>query len=93
MAAGEATVKKALVQLKSTISVEDARMFSSTSLKDIWHEAREIEREQGARSDLRYMRRVEPLLELLRGYSSVIEVFCQGYAPMAFVWVQCLEPL
>lgn len=86
MATGEATVKKALDQLKSTLTPEDVRMFSNTSLEDLWREARRIEQEQGARMDLRCMRRLEPLLRSLESYASVIEVFCQGYAPMAFVW-------
>lgn len=88
MATGEATVKKALDQLKSTLTPEDVRMFSNTSLEDLWREARRIEQEQGARTDLRCMRRLEPLLRSLESYASVIEVFCQGYAPMAFVWVR-----
>lgn len=86
MAAAETTIKKALDQLKSTLSAEDARMFSDTSLRDIWLEAREIEKEQGARTDLKNMRRVQPLLQCLESYAGIIEVFCQGYAPMAFVW-------
>lgn len=43
MATGEATVKKALDQLKSTLTPEDVRMFSNTSLEDLWREARRIE--------------------------------------------------
>ena len=87
MATGEAIVEKALVQLKSTLTAEDVRNFSNTSLEDLWREAREVEREQGARLDLRFMRRLEHFLCSLESYAGVIEVFCQGYAPMAFVWV------
>lgn len=87
MATGEAIVKKALDQLKLTLTPEDARMFSISSLEDLWREARRIEVEQGARLDLRCMRRLEPLLRSLESYAGVIEVFCQGYSPMAFVWV------
>ena len=88
MATGEAVVKKAVEYLKSAVTPEDVRMFSNTSLKDLWHEARKIEAEQGARLDLRFMRRIEPFLRTLESYASVIEVFCQGYSPMAFVWVR-----
>lgn len=88
MASGEAVVKKAIEHLKSTLTPEDIRMFSDTSLRDLWCEARKIEAEQGARQDLRFMRRIEPLLRTLESYASVIEVFCQGYSPMAFVWVR-----
>ena len=88
MATGEAIVRKAIDHLKSTITPEDVRMFSNTSLEDLWREARKVEQEQGARMDLRFMRRLEPFLRSLESYASVIEVFCQGYAPMAFVWVR-----
>ena len=88
MATGEAIVKKALDQLKSVLSSEDDRMFSNTSLEDIMREARNIEKEQGARLGLKNLRRVEPFLRFLESYAGVIEVFCQGYSPMAFVWVK-----
>lgn len=88
MATGEAIVTKALDQLKSTLTPEDVRMFSNTSLEGLWTEARKVEQEQGARLELRFMRRLEPFLRSLESYASVIEVFCQGYAPMAFVWVR-----
>lgn len=87
MANGGEIVEKALDQLKSTLTAEDVRMFSNTSLEDLWREARKVENEQGARRDLRFMRRIEPFLRSLESYASVIEVFCQGYSPMAFVWV------
>ena len=88
MATGEAIVKKALDQLKSSVTTEDVRAFSNTSLEDVWREARKIEKEQADRLDLRFMRRVEPFLRTLESYAGVIEVLCQGYSPMAFVWVR-----
>ena len=81
-------MKNALDQLKSTISPDDARVFSDSSLEQVWRGAREIEREQGARLDLRFMRRIEPFLNTLESYASVLEVFCQGFSPMALVWVE-----
>lgn len=90
MATGQAIVEKALTHLKSTLTAEDNRAFSDTTLKDIWREARQVEKEQGARLDLRFMRRIEPFLQSLESYAGVLEVFCQGYSPMAFVWV-CLN--
>ena len=88
MATGEAIVTRALDQLKSSLTTEDVRTFSNTSLEDLWREARKIEKEQADRRDLRFMRRVEPLLRTLESYAGVIEVLCQGYSPMAFVWVR-----
>lgn len=87
MATGEAIVRKAFDDLRLTITPEDVRMFSDTSLEDLWREARKVEQEQGARMDLRFMRRLEPFLRSLESYAGVIEVFCQGYSPMALVWV------
>ena len=87
MATGRAIVKKSLDELKSTIASGDARVFSDTRLEHVWQAAREIEREQGARMDIRCTRRIEPLLRSLESYAPTIEVFCQGFSPMAFVWV------
>ena len=88
MATGEVIVERALDQLKSSLTAEDVRTFSNTSLEDLWREARKIEKEQAARRDLRFMRRVERLVRSLESYAGVIEVLCQGYSPMAFVWVR-----
>jgi len=88
MATGQAIAQKALEKLKSTLTAADIRMFSDATLADIWRTARQIEKEQAARRDLRYMRRIEPYLRSLEAYAGVFEVFCQGYQPMAFVWVR-----
>ena len=88
MATGEAIVTRALDQLKSSLTTEDVRTFSNASLEDLWREARKIEKEQADRRDLQFMRRIEPLLRTLESYAGVIEVLCQGYSPMAFVWVR-----
>lgn len=89
MATGRAIVKKAIDQLKPTLTAEDARIFfATTSSEDIRLAASEIEDEQGRRLDLRFMRRIEPFLQSLESYAAVLEVFCQGYSPMAFIWVK-----
>ncbi|KAL8726718.1 MAG: hypothetical protein Q9181_005945, partial [Wetmoreana brouardii] len=87
MATGRAIVENALDQLKLTLSPDDARDFTDTTLQDLWKEARKIEDEQGQRLDMRCMRRIERFLRTVESYSGVIEVFCQGFSPMAFVWV------
>lgn len=90
MATGLALVETAIENLKSTLTIEDIRTFSNTKLGDVWREARRIEDEQGTRMDLRFMRRVEPFLHSLESYAGVFEVICQGYSPMAWVWVNSL---
>ena len=87
MATGQAIVTKALDRLRSTLKPEDDRAFADTTLEALWKDAREIERDQGARLSLRHPGRLEPLLKSLESYSSVIDSLCQGFSPMAWVWV------
>ena len=93
MATGQAIVQKAFERMESLLTVPDVHMFLDTTLADIWQEARTIEKELGARRDLRYMKRIEPCLRSLEHYAGVLDVFCQGYPPMAFVWVHHMPPL
>lgn len=88
MATAQAIVTKALRNLESSVTPEDARTFKDATLKDLWRDAREIEREQGTRLALRHMGRIEPILRSLESYSSVIDSLCQGFSPMAWVWVE-----
>ncbi len=87
MADGVAIVRKAYNQLKSSLTNDDSRSFSDSTLEDVWRTVRDIEREHAARYSLRNMRRIEPILRSLESYASVIDTFCQGFSPMAFVWV------
>ena len=87
MATGPNIVEKAIDQLNSTLNVDDRHCFVNTTLKELWVEVRNIEREQGLRRDLRFMARIERFLRSMESYAPVIEVFCQGYSAMAFVWV------
>ena len=91
MATGQAIVTKALQTLESSITPEDARTFKDTTLEDLWRDAREIEREQGKRLALRHMDRLEQILRSLESYSSVMDSICQGFSPMAWVWVELTD--
>ncbi|MCJ1405748.1 hypothetical protein MMC11_008978 [Xylographa trunciseda] len=86
MGDGRAIIKAAYDQLRSTISTQDALTFSNASFADVWKVARDIEREQGARTALRNIGRIEPMLRTIETYAPVIDTFCQGFSPMAFVW-------
>lgn len=91
MATGQAIVTKALQNLKASITPEDARTFKDATLEDLWKDAREIEREQGTRLALQRMSRLEPIIRSLESYSSVIDSLCQGFSPMAWVWVKLTD--
>lgn len=88
MANAQAIVTTAIEKLKSSITSEDKRTFEDASLETLWRDAREIEREQGNRLALRSMVRIERFLRSLESYSSVIDSMCQGFSPMAWVWVE-----
>lgn len=88
MATGQEVVTRALENLRSSITPDDERTFKDATLEDLWRDAREIEREQGTRFELRRMSRIEPILLSLESYSSVIDSLCQGFSPMAWVWVE-----
>lgn len=87
MATGRAIVENALDRLRSTLTPQDDRAFADTTLEALWKDARDIERDQGARLSLRHPGRLEPIIRSLESYSSVIDSFCQGFSPMAWVWV------
>ena len=91
MASPSDLVQRALDQFKSTISPDDERTFEDTTYKDLWEGIRGIEQEQGRRREMRFMKRIEPFLVSMDSYAKVIEVFSQGYPPMALVWVNILH--
>lgn len=80
-------VRDAFEKLKISITSDDARDFHSTTLQDVRNAARAIQNKQGPRQSLRNLRRVEPFLKFGEKYAAVLEVFCQGFSPMAWVWV------
>ena len=87
MADGQAIVEKAFKELNSTLTPDHARVFLDTTLEQVWKEAYDIEQREGARLSLRNMRRIVPILRSLESYAAVMDTFCQGFSPMAWVWV------
>ena len=47
---------------------------------------RDIEKQQRARRDVRFMSRIEAFIHTVDSYSGIINILCQGYPPMSFVW-------
>src|SRR3954454_6735581 len=87
---GQDIIRRALDELKTSVSADDARTFQNTSVHDVWELARRIEQEQNQRARLQNMRRIEPILRSLESYARVMGTFCQGFSPMAWVWVRAL---
>ena len=85
---GEAIVKEALDEFKSTLTLEDVvRIFTHTSLEELWREVLRVEQETESLGFLRSLRSIEPFLRALQSYASVIEVLCPSCTQKAFVWV------
>jgi len=76
----------AIRSLRDTISSADAVAFQSTTIKDVWKAAEEIEQNQRKRKSLRAMKRIEPFLEGLEKYSRCIEVLCNGTPYLPWIW-------
>lgn len=76
----------AIESLKLTLSPSDAAAFEATTIEDVWKAAEGIQEAQRKSKSLRAMRRIEPFLNALQGYSGVIEVVCNGTPYVPWVW-------
>jgi hypothetical protein len=80
-------IKDAFTKFEALISVDDARLFKSTTLADVRKAAHIIERDQSQRRCLRNMKRIEPFFDAVRKLSGTIETLCQGTPYLCFIWV------
>ncbi len=81
----------AFERLKNSVSKDDARLFMSTKMEDVWIAAREIERQLQLRRSLRGFHRIQPFLAGIEKYSGVIEVLCQGTPYLPYIWVSIVK--
>jgi hypothetical protein len=82
-----ATIDAAFTKLKQSITSNDALVFQSTTLEDVWKAAEEIERVQRQRKSLHNSKRIDPLLKALKEYSEPIERLC-GTSYLPWIWVR-----
>lgn len=85
-----ARIDEAYSRFKDTTSLSDARRFQDTRLKDVWDAAKEVEKELGAKSSYRGLRRLNPLLTGLGHYSDALGILCNGTPYLPWIWV-CKE--
>ena len=88
----DGAIREAFDKLTETFSREDIADFHSTTLQDVHNAAQAIERQQSQRQSLRNLRRIQPFLQFMQHYADVLEVICQGYSPIAWVWVSKANP-
>lgn len=93
MADARDTISRSFERLRQSVSDEDAHVFASTELSDVWKAVREIDASQRKRQSAQNLRRVEPLLKGLEKYTKVIEVLCNGTPYLPYVWVCVLALL
>jgi hypothetical protein len=82
-----ATIDAAFQKLKLSVTSNDALVFNSTKLEDVWKAAEEIERVQRQRRSLHNVKRIEPLLLAIDKYSKPIDILCQGTPYLPWIWV------
>ncbi|KAL9093837.1 MAG: hypothetical protein Q9165_003760 [Trypethelium subeluteriae] len=80
------TLHEAFERFSRSVTPEERRDFSSTSLEDVRNAAIQTERQLAARRSLRNMRRLHPFLQGLERYSKSIEVLCNGTPYLPWIW-------
>lgn len=90
MADGAQMIQEAGIQLRTAIFDTEATSFYHTTLGDVEQALHAIEDEQAKRLSLRNLARIEPFISWMQDYSPVLDTFCQGFSPMAWVWVRRL---
>ena len=81
-------LQEAFERLQGSVNPQDARDFQSTTLKDVWRAALDIERQQRQRASLRNMRKIEPFLKAIEIYSKSLDTLCNGTPFLPWVWVR-----
>ena len=86
-------VVEAFERFRRTVTHTDEVQFQSTTLRDVWKAAREVEARLAAKQSLRNLRRIRPFLDGLDQYSKAIEVLCNGTPYLPWIWVSLFDNL
>ena len=73
--------------LSNSVTKDDARAFSTTTMQDVWTAVKDIEHHLESRRSLRGFNRIRPFLTGIEQYSKVIEVVCNGTPYLSYIWV------
>lgn len=87
MARAKATIGKAFESFRESLAPEHRHTFVSTELQDVRDAVRDIQTSQRKRGSAQNLPRIEPLLEGLNKYATVVEVLCNGTPYLSFIWV------
>lgn len=79
-------MRTAFHELETTITPQDSKYFSTSTLQKVRQEALNIETQLAARQSLRNMRRLMPLFTALEHYSKCVDTLCNGTPFMPWIW-------
>ena len=88
-----ASFSNAFERLRTTVNIEDARTFASTTMKDVWNAARRVEHQLEAKRSLRNFNRIQKFLAGIEQYSKVVEVLCNQTPYLPFIWVHFIATI
>lgn len=80
-------MEEAYQRFKCTLTAEDCVNFHSATRREAWEELRKLQRVHGAEVGSSTFINLQSFLSGLEGYSSVIEVLCNGTPYLSFIWV------
>jgi hypothetical protein len=83
----QAKIEAAFKRFEEAIYPNDAKLFRSLKLEDVWNAARAIESNQSSRRSLRNTRRIQPLFEALKLLGNALDPLCQGVPYLCYIWV------
>jgi hypothetical protein len=82
-----ATIERAFQKFRDSVTPNDAIIFQSTTLEDVWKAAEEIEGVQRHSTTMRNMKRLAPFLHALDKYSKPLEILANGTPFLPWIWV------
>ena len=71
-------IEETFKRLEGSLYPADARLFRSTTLKDVQEAARIVQRDQEERKCIRNLRRIKPLFATLERLGGAVDTLCQG---------------
>ena len=72
---------------KSDLSTKQLTDMQMTSLPDLQSALAEMQSKQRSSRTMRYLKRLQPFLDAMEQYSSVINIFANTSDIVAFIWV------
>jgi hypothetical protein len=82
-----AVIESAFERLKSSVTLDDARSFQSTTLKDVRQAALDVQASMRQRGFVRNMAKLEPFLKTMEIYSKPLDILCNGTPFLPWAWV------